>query len=264
MKKNFLWMFTAIMTLCGATMFSACSSDKDDTPVTPATDDVRLTKIAMVTLSSEGDTLVASTQSLTWENGLLTKTNTVMRTPTMDLILEQEDRYVYEGTNCTEIHYDTGTDEYFTYDGGRLRSAVSTMSGGYTMRINVTGYTDDGHISEMTKETIDEGGTRIKVNYTFTWTDGDLTAWGSHPVDPAGEDDLITYSYLDLPSPFIGYPVAQYILSPFETANRGSKHFFDDDEELTTENGRVTMAKHDNTTTYYAYSDGTGSNTFPD
>lgn len=260
MKKQFLWMPAAILTICGATMFTSCSDDDD--PVQPeetATDDVRLTKMAIVSLMPDGSPLAVTTQDITWENGLLKSTNLKLESSITGDI-EKEENYIYEGKNCTEVIHGTGTHDRFTYANGRLQSAVSTDSYGGVVRVDVTAYTPDGHISEMTREITDEGVLNFKASYTLTWEDGDLTKFVRHPIVPAGDDTVETYTYLDVPSPFIGYPVAHYIWDADQIAYRGSKHFYNRGEDIKIENGRVVSETDGTNTTYFVYSDGTGSN----
>lgn len=263
MKKQFLWMLTVILTICGAMMNTSCSSDDDDNPEGPATDNVRLTKMVMVTLMANGDTLAVSSQDLIWEDGLLKRINFFMRSMLMGTSLVREDTFVYEGTNCTEIIHGSGTHDYFTYADGRLRTAVSTMSDGTITRLNVNAYTVDGHVSEMTKETIDEGNT-TKMRYSLTWEDGDLVSYVKHPIEPAGDDSApTTFTYYDVPSPFTGYPMAHYILNVDEIAGRGTKHYLKSGKNPKLENGRLVAETMEQTNIYYVYSDGTGSTTAP-
>ena len=259
MKKNFLWMLTAILTFCGAMLITSCSSDNDDPTETPDSDDVRLTKLVIISMSPQGDTLAVSTQHFTWEDGLLKKINSNVRTMLAKTNIATEDRFVYEGTDCTEILHGSGTHDYITYTDGRLTSAISVMKDGTTTRIDVNAYTADGHVSEMTKEYIDHEDT-VKVSYTLTWENGDLTSYVAHHLDPAGDDRHYgKFTYYDAPSPFTGYPMAQYIWDAYDMELRGSKHYVQSGETIQYENGRIVVKTKESSTVYYTYSDGTGS-----
>lgn len=250
---------TAILAFCGATIITSCTNDNDDNNVTPNTDDVRLTRYKAVALSPIGDTLLVTTQYLTWEDGLLRRINTSIRSMQKKDPVETEDRFVYEGTNCTEIIHGTGTHDTFTYADGRMTSAVSTMSDGTVTRVNITAYTADGHVSEMTREVID-GDRIVKNSFSLSWQDGDLLSYVTHPIDPAGDDiDSEAYTYYDVPSPFTGYPMGHYIFDASEMGFRGSKHFAQTGMNAKFENGRIVAETRKATTSYFTYSDGTGN-----
>lgn len=253
-------MLAAILTICGATLITSCSSYNDDTPVTPVSYDVRMTKQVTVTLSPEGDTIAVVTQHITWEDGLLKKINATIRSVLLKTNIETEDRFVYEGKNCTEILHSTGTHDYFTYTDGRLSSGVSTRTDGTIIRVNATAYTPDGHISEMTREDVNNKGEIVKNSYSLTWENGDLKSFVKHLIDPAGDDvPTETYSYYDVPSPYTGYPIAHCIWDAYEIVFRGSKHFVKTGENSKFENGRIVAATEGLNTSYFTYSDGTGS-----
>lgn len=261
MKKQFLWLPAAILAICGATMLTSCSDNDDNSvlPEEPATDDVRLTKMVAVSLMPNGNSLAVSTQNITWEDGLLRNTSIIIQSPITDDIVIEEN-YVYEGTNCTEVIHSSGTHDRFTYANGGLQSAVSTASDGSVVRIDVTAYTLDGHISEMTREVTNEGVFKNKTSYTFTWENGDVASFVKHPINPAGDDTVETYTYYDVPSPFTGYPVVHYIWNADEIAFRGSKHHIKMGDNAKFENGRIVSETRGLSTNYFVYSDGTGSN----
>lgn len=260
MKNGIIWLQTAPLISC-IWLLTACTME--DIPVKPddsVSDDVRLTQIyTEVYYPSTGMLVTSTTVDLVWENGLLKNQNSTTYSPltgkTTDL---GENTYVYNGNDCIEKHYispNQNVNEYFTYANGRMTSAVKMSGDDITDRVTIHSYTDDGHVKTMTIENIKNGKT---TDYEFTWENGDMTSYRMHPVEPAGEDVIISATYDNYPNIHTGKPLADYIFDPGEMAIRGSKHnCLSDYDEFIYDNGRLVIKKKDVLVAYHTFSDGT-------
>lgn len=257
MEKTMNWMLAAIF-ICGLSAMMACSShDLPVTPEPPVTDDVRLTNITQLYNNS---LISKATADYTWEDGLLKQMHAVSE---MGIFGKTEtfENYIYDGGDCVEYNNSKNKHQYFTYANGRMTSAVEMDGDFMTMRVNINGYTDDGHISKMKLEGFHTDGSQDVIEYTLTWKDGDLVSALVHQVESAAEDEVFTFDYDDYPSAYTGIPLAQCIFSVSSIAMRNSRHnCISEDEQYEYDNGRmVSKVNKSGNITYYTYSDGTGS-----
>ena len=260
MKK--LIMVLAATVICGACLFTSCKKDEVK-PDNQATDEVRLTQQYMVAVRATGDTVTTITQDFVWENGLLRRSNIHNFVAYTGSTIDDETIYDYDNDgNCIAEHY-TGTslsyDRYYTYEGGRMTSAVEVRGSDTIGRATITGYTADGHIQSLTVESLTSG--RV-TDYQLTWQNGDMTGYTKHPVTPAGEDESYTIEYDNYPNIRTGMPLAGSVFDPESIASKASVHnWYVNNQEYTYGNGRLirsTVFTDDvSSVTYYTYSDGT-------
>lgn len=268
MEKKSLWVLACAL-ICGLVTFSACSNDDDNDNDNPVTDPVFLSKIDNVMVASAtGDTVSTSTQTNTWEGGLLKKQYAVGKTKVGGEEYQIELGYIftYSGKNCTEIRsLDGMTVNSYTYDAkGRMTSATSKTSDsdqtiGNNRNIQITEYTKDGYVKKMEETYTYSWGETRRMSYDLTWKDGDLVKYTTHNIEPEGEDNTYEVKYDTYPSIFTGYPLAQYIFEgPSGIGFRGSKHNpISGGDIYSYKNGRVVSSAQGITTTYYTYTDGT-------
>jgi len=254
--------------------FFITSANLDDPNVQPflefyhrtntSTGEVYLTQQHVVAIRTTGDTMTTATQDNIWENGLLRRSHSCSIIYLTGSTIEDDETFVYDNDgNCIEQHYYgtsiESTDRYYTYEGGRMTSAVEKNGGDITDRVTVTGYTADGHIQALTVESLTSG---IVADYQLTWENGDMTAYTKHPVTPAGEDQTYTIEYDNYPNVFTGMPLAETVFDPQMIASRASVHNWQVlDQEYFYSNGRLVKSTRETAVLkyfcYYTYSDGT-------
>lgn len=268
MKKNTLCMLACAL-ICGLVTFSACSNDDDNDRDNPVINPVFLSKIDKVMVASAtGDTVSTSTQINTWEGGLLKKQYAVGKTKTNgeEYQIELGNIFTYSGKNCTEIRsLDGMTVNSYTYDAkGRMTSATSKTNRSdytieYTHEFQIKAYTKDGYIKQMEETITYAWGEIRKMSHDLTWEDGDLVKYTTHYIVPEDKDYTYEMKYDTYPSVFTGYPLAQYIFEgPSGISFRGSKHNpISGGDIYKYKNGRVVSSVNSNTTSHYAYTDGT-------
>ena len=241
--------------------FYITSANLDDPNVQPflefygrtnsSTGEVRLTQQYMVAVRATGDTVTTVTQDFVWENGLLRRSYIHNFVAYTGSTINDETIYDYDNDgNCIAEHY-TATnlnyDRYYTYEGGRMTSAVEVRGSDTIGRATITGYTADGHIQALTVESL---------------TSGRVTGYRKHPVTPAGEDESYTIEYDNYPNIRTGMPLAGSVFDPEMIASKASVHNWNvNNQEYTYGNGRLIRATSStsalSTVTYYTYSDGT-------
>lgn len=263
LSKN--WVLVATF-ICGSAVFTACTNDSEDNPVTPAppaADDVRMTNLFILSLNPQGDTLSTTTEDLIWEDGLLkhTQVQIVLKMAGRTITTSGQEEFFYDGKDCTEIIGNI-FHSYFTYENGRITSAIErdVEDNSMSRRITITDYTDDGHVSRMKSEFFHEDGSQVVREYALTWENGDMVMLVIHPVEPAGEDETYEYEYDNFPSVYTGYPLAQCIWSPDEIAYRNSKHNLkSNDEGYIYKNGLLVSyaTVSGSSVSFITYSDGT-------
>ena len=228
-----------------------------------STGEVRLTQQYMVAVRATGDTVTTVTQDFVWENGLLRRSYIHNFVAYTGSTINDETIYDYDNDgNCIAEHY-TATnlnyDRYYTYEGGRMTSAVEVRGSDTIGRATITGYTADGHIQALTVESLTSG--RV-TDYQLTWQNGDMTGYTKYPVTPAGEDESYTIEYDNYPNIRTGMPLAGSVFDPEMIASKASVHNWQIlDQEYFYNNGRLIRATSStsalSTVTYYTYSDGT-------
>ena len=261
MKRLMLWVMAAILTVCGASVFTACTNnDNPVDPGTPINNDVRLTQIYSEVFSPlTGGLLSSTTMDLFWENGLLKKQTSISYVSLVNQsTLLGVETYVYNGNDCIEMHFSSlslNTDTYFTYADGRLVSAIKWNGNDIEDKVTIHSYTNDGYVKTMTIENVALGKT---FDCELTWKDGDLTSYRKHPVDGDGEDEIYNATFDDYPNVHTGKPLADCIFDPGSMVVRASKHnLMTADTEYTYDNGRLVSEKSGKKVFYYTYSDGT-------
>ena len=260
MRKIFQWALAAALIICGASVFTACSSN-DDNPDNTITGEVRLTQQYMVAVNTTGDTVLVTTEDFVWENDLLRSSHILMdfNGSTSEVVTN----YIYDNDgNCIEEHEVSpylNYVRYYTYEGGRMTRAVEVRGSDTTYRVTITGHTADGYIQTLTVESLTSG--RV-TDYQLTWQNGDMTGYTKHPVTPAGEDEAYVIEYDNYPNIRTGMPVASAVFFPEAIASQASVHnWYVNNQEYTYGNGRLiksTGATDElSSVTYYTYSDGT-------
>ena len=260
MRKIFQWALAAALIICGASVFTACSSN-DDNPDNTITGEVRLTQQYMVAVNTTGDTVLVTTEDFVWENDLLRSSHILMdfNGSTSEVVTN----YIYDNDgNCIEEHEVSpylNYVRYYTYEGGRMTRAVEVRGSDTTYRVTITGHTADGYIQTLTVESLTSG--RV-TDYQLTWQNGDMTGYTKHPVTPAGEDEAYVIEYDNYPNIRTGMPLAEAIFFPEAIASQASVHnWYVNNQEYTYGNGRLiksTGATDElSSVTYYTYSDGT-------
>ena len=265
MKKIFQWAMAAAL-ICGASVFTACSSN-DDNPIKPdepAAEAVHLTQQYSVSTLANGDTMAISIMDYIWEDGLLRTTHSYLNMPTYHSVSESDNFYVYDDDgNCIEEHYVSGNqhhDYYLTYEGGLMTSGIDMSNDEIVGKVTITGHTADGQIQAITSERLLTG---TISNYEITWENGDMTAYTVYVNRPGEEEEIqnVTIGYDDYPNISTGMPLASDVFDPQMIASTASVHNWDIGEERFYANGRVVKAIKKNTALtgviYYTYSDGT-------
>ena len=253
-------MVLAATVICGASLFTSCKKDEEK-PDNPAPGEVRLTQQYMVAVRTTGDTLIITNEDFVWENGLLRSSHILMdfNGSSSEIVTN----YFYDSDgNCIGEHETSSNlshDRYYTYEGGRMTSAVEVRGSDTIGRATITGYTADGHIQALTVESLTSG--RV-TDYQLTWQNGDMTGYTKHPVTPAGEDESYTIEYDNYPNIRTGMPLAGSVFDPEMIASKASVHNWQIlDQEYFYNNGRLIRTTSStsalSTVTYYTYSDGT-------
>ena len=253
-------MVLAATVICGASLFTSCKKDEGK-PDNPTPGEVRLTQQYMVAVLPTGDTLIIANEDFVWENGLLRSSHILMdfNGSTSEVVTN----YIYDNDgNCIEEHEVSpylNYVRYYTYEGGRMTSAVDVRGSDTIGRATITGYTADGHIQALTVESLASG--RV-TDYQLTWQNGDMTGYTKHPVTPAGEDESYTIEYDNYPNIRTGMPLAGSVFDPEMIASKASVHnWIVLNMEYTYGNGRLIRATSStsalSSVTYYTYSDGT-------
>ena len=265
-KRLFQWAMAAAL-ICGVGMFTACTSN-DDNPVKPdkpATDKVHLTQQYAVAVRANGDTIVQVIEDFIWEDGLLRKTlaENINSSGSSSL---GEITYVYDNDgHCIEEHYISSasaglnSDSYFTYEGGRMTSAIEITGGNPSNKATITGYTADGHIQSITTEGLETGTVR---EYQLTWENGDMTGYTMHTIQPKEETLAFIIEYDEYPNIVTGMPLTSAVFDPQMIASRSSVHnWLVLDAKRFYANGRLVKTTSESAYftfyTYYTYSDGT-------